>query len=37
MAINKKYSFNVTYTEYQEYLKEYEESLQKKENKTYEF
>lgn len=37
MAINKKYSFNVTYTEYQEYLKEYEESLQKNENKTYEF
>ena len=37
MAINKKYSYRVTYTEYQEYLKEYEESLQKKENKTYEF
>ena len=37
MSIKKKYSYIVTYTEYQEYLKEYEESLQKKENKTYEF
>lgn len=28
MAINKKYSYSVTYTEYQDYLKEYEENHQ---------
>lgn len=33
MAINKKYSYRVTYTEYQDYLKEYELNLEKKENK----
>lgn len=30
MAINKKYSYNVTYSEYQEYLKEYEEDYEKR-------
>jgi len=31
MAINKKYNFKATYTEYEEFLKEYEINLRKKE------